>query len=186
MRAFEISEDATGKPVVTFNKLAEIFKKQHRIDLYDVYRAGNHFDKWHRSKGYPIRDEQGKHKNSSQIWFKEYQRDPEGVISSPAFFNFWHFCIDWSKNNGDATLMPIDTGTIPPPKRFSEREKAEIHRRLELQTGRRDLPPEYYTAVADMIRMKETKHEGAEKIINLILRDFHGPIVLDLQLDRLR
>ncbi len=186
MRAFEISEDTAGTPVVTFAKLTEIFKKQHRIDLYDVYRAGNHFDKWHRGKGYPIRDEEGKHKNSSQIWFKEYQHDVDGEIKAPVYFNFWHFCIDWSKNHGDATLMPIDANVIPPPKRYSEREKAEIHRRLELQTGRRDLPPEYYTAVADMLRTAESKSSGAEKIINLILRDFHGPIVLDLQLDRLR
>lgn len=53
------------------------------------------FDDWHKSKRYPTKDPQGKHKNSSQLWFAEYKQNIRDCkIKEDIYCDFWHFQLD--------------------------------------------------------------------------------------------
>ncbi len=167
-------------PRLTFVDLNVIFKKKHRIDLYDVYRSGKHFDKWHKAKELPKLDPDGNPLASSQIWFREYEEDPEGSASRPPYFNFWHWLLEWSKANGDAQEITISANLVIPGEIFDERRKSEIYNNLIVaaQQPVETLPPSFYTAIGDMIRDREAMSAGVQKITSQILADFHGPVTI--------
>ena len=68
--------------------------KARGIDVYDVFKRCGSFDKWCEQKGYGKKDPEGKHRGSSQIWYAEYQRDPDGACKEPPQANLWHFFLD--------------------------------------------------------------------------------------------
>jgi len=56
--------------------------------------TGN-FKEWHKEKGYPDIDPDGKIPDHSQIWFKEYGKDCQnGKWKDTPYLDFWHFQID--------------------------------------------------------------------------------------------
>jgi len=69
---------------------------------FDIRDCGKHFypdttsfDQWHKDKGYPETDSEGKHMNSSQIWFAEFKRDiAKGKIKKVPYLDFWHWQMD--------------------------------------------------------------------------------------------
>lgn len=64
------------------------------IDAYDVFKRCRSFDEWCNRKGYGNTDPEGEHRGSSQIWFAEYQADPDGACKEPPRANLWHFFLD--------------------------------------------------------------------------------------------
>lgn len=85
------------KPVYDFSDLEDDLNKQG-IQAYDVFQHSGSFDRWCDRKGYGHSDPEGKHRGSSQIWFAEYQNDPEGACKEPPRLNLWH----WLLNQFDA------------------------------------------------------------------------------------
>ena len=79
--------------VYDFTDLTRDFKSQG-IDVYDVFGRSGAFDKWCDSKGYGQTDPDGKHRGSSQIWFGEYQRCPQGAAKEPPHANLWHWFLN--------------------------------------------------------------------------------------------
>lgn len=64
------------------------------INAYDVFNRCGSFGKWCDLKGYGEIDPQGHHRGSSQVWFAEYQTDPEGACKEPPRLNLWHWLLD--------------------------------------------------------------------------------------------
>ena len=91
--------------------------KKHTKDYYNFYDlvdevdkkigfdqrdAGKHFhpdtgkfEDWHKEKGYPDIDPEGKIVSHSQIWFTEYNKDcKDGKWKDTPYLDFWHFQLE--------------------------------------------------------------------------------------------
>lgn len=54
-------------------------------DCYDVFGSGKHFDAWCDAQGYGQKDPEGKKRSHSNIWFAEYQKNPDGQAKCPPY-----------------------------------------------------------------------------------------------------
>lgn len=53
------------------------------------------FDDWHKEKGLPKIDPEGKEKSSSQLWYAEYMKEvKEGKWNETPYLDFWHWQLD--------------------------------------------------------------------------------------------
>ncbi len=59
----------------------------------DLKESHGHFNKWCDSKGYGKKDPEGKDRNSSQIWYGEYQEAADGVVARPPYYDLWHVAL---------------------------------------------------------------------------------------------
>ena len=89
-----------------FTDLTEELNAQG-ISAYDVSGRAGSFDSWCDSKGYGQTDPHGKHRGASQIWFAEYQSDPDGYCKEAPRRNLWHWFLNQFENeNGDNWVEP--------------------------------------------------------------------------------
>lgn len=66
------------------------FKQRSAHEFFD--KEGVSFSQWHKNKGYPDIDPEGKEKHSSTLWFKDYQLDIDtGTVKENVFMDFWHY-----------------------------------------------------------------------------------------------
>jgi len=94
------------KTTVTFYDFMEMTRAIDKILGYKQRDAGRHFfpgtgdfNDWHDKKGYPQIDSDGKDRGSSQIWFKEYEKDcADDKFKKRPYMDFWHWqmkhCVD--------------------------------------------------------------------------------------------
>lgn len=98
-------------PAVDFSQLMERLQNKHGYDYRDMADSNSHFGKWCDAKGYGSHDPNGNHRNSSQFWYAEYQRAPDGKAQRPPYQDVWHWFIDWPLsefNRGGVTEMYLD------------------------------------------------------------------------------
>lgn len=88
IQEFEKVESAQGYDI---HEVMNFISEKYGFDCYDVFDSGSHFNKWCDSKGYGKTDPAGKERSSSNIWFAEYQKDPEGNAKCPQYATV----IDW-------------------------------------------------------------------------------------------
>lgn len=86
------------KPMIDFNPFMKLIEDKYGFDYRDM--AGKYSDKnpnkfgnWCDRKGYGQYDSEGKHRGSSQIWYKEYQED-ESVTDVP-YLDGWHYFLSY-------------------------------------------------------------------------------------------
>lgn len=93
-----------GEPLKV-NESYDFFKMSNTVDTelgFEQAAAGKHFypdsidfDEWHKKKGYPKKDIEGKYLYSSSVWFKEFQEEVQrGIIKEVPFLNFWHWQVE--------------------------------------------------------------------------------------------
>ena len=90
---------------------------------YDQRNCGSHFtegalayDDWHKAKGYPELDAEGKATGSSQIWWAEYKAEiADGSVIEVPYLDFWHWqmevCLDGELYNGSTNELYIGLDT---------------------------------------------------------------------------
>lgn len=67
-----------------------------------------HFGTWCDMMGYTGLDPAGLDRNSSQIWYAEYKKHPEGDAKRPPYRDFWHWFLDhYDVNNGSILTFYI-------------------------------------------------------------------------------
>lgn len=98
----------TVKYVPLSTVCAELDKDFHQNVLYDFNGANLHFYKWCDKKGYGEKDGAGKQRGSSQIWYKEYQNDPEGEAACPEVLNFLDFAAEQYLFDPQAVFVYVD------------------------------------------------------------------------------
>lgn len=78
-----------------YSEIQEYIEKKYAVKTRDYARKWEHSSEWHRKKGHVGKlDPEGKTLGSSQIWFREYQEDPEGAAKEPPYLDFWHWLLD--------------------------------------------------------------------------------------------
>lgn len=66
-----------------------------------------HFDNWCDKHNLPQKDKDGKYRNSSQIFYKQYQAAPDGEKEKPPYMDFWHYLVDINEpHNGSYIYIP--------------------------------------------------------------------------------
>lgn len=79
-----------------YNELAEEVCELLGRDIRDYYGSHGHFNQWCDATGRGQTDSEGKHRGSSQIWYREYKDDPNGNAARPPYCDFWHW---WVKHH---------------------------------------------------------------------------------------
>lgn len=64
-------------------------------DIRDYDGSHGHFGRWCDATGRGQTDPEGKHRNSSQVWYAEYRADPNGEAASPEYRDFWHWWLKY-------------------------------------------------------------------------------------------
>lgn len=95
---------------IDYEEAIDMIEEKHKIETRDVLGALSHFTKWAKKRGLnkASKDADGKPLNSSQIWYKEYQADPEGKAACPPYLDFWHWVVDnYEVHNGCIFTMNV-------------------------------------------------------------------------------
>lgn len=96
-------EDIKNNPMTeTFYDFMDMCQEITKILGYNPRNCGKHFypetgsfDEWCDSKKYGKKDPEGKHRNSSQIWYSEYKKDiQEEKWKDVPYMDFWHWQLD--------------------------------------------------------------------------------------------
>lgn len=82
----------------------------------------NHFTNWCNKHGLPQKDSEGKHRNSSQLFYTQYKEAEDGEKTKPPYMDFWHYLCDYNEDNvrnGGYIIIPrtVDTSKDPSPER---------------------------------------------------------------------
>ncbi len=79
---------------ITISEIQDHLDEKHHVNyLYDYLKRDLHYYEWCEKKGYKV-DPEGKYAGASQIWFKEYQQDPNGMALQPESLDFMKYCFD--------------------------------------------------------------------------------------------
>lgn len=79
--------------IYDYHEVIGFIESKYKIRVRDFAGSTGHFNKWATKKGYKGKDSAGKDMGSSQIWFAEYQKDPEGAAKRPPYQDFWHWVL---------------------------------------------------------------------------------------------
>lgn len=82
------------KAVYDYDEVIRFIESKYKIKVRDFADSSSHFNKWANKKGYKGKDPAGKDRGSSQIWYAEYKKDPEGYAVCPPYQDFWHWILD--------------------------------------------------------------------------------------------
>lgn len=97
LQAHSVLEKPTSvRGVLKYGDVIQYLEAKYDFDQYNYGKHdGRDFDRWCDAKGYTERkkDPAGKHRSSSQIWFTEYRKDPNGMAMEPPRENFWHWML---------------------------------------------------------------------------------------------
>lgn len=158
-----------GIPVFTYKEIARDFKTRG-VDIRDLAGSKGHFDSWHAAKGLPTHDSEGKYKNASQIFYRQYQEDPEGEAVCPPYIDFWHELLNatetvpWQELPGrrvkTVPVSPQIWPTVPEP---TEDAMSEARARLEAQIGK-PMPDEVWKGVREDLMLRGPRADRAREI----------------------
>ena len=92
-----------------YNTIIKYVEKKYNFQSRDYANKFLFFHAWANSKGYTNGklDSDGNDVGSSQIWFAEFEKDPEGAAKQPPYQDFWHFVLkqdEGIKRDGFTTL----------------------------------------------------------------------------------
>jgi len=97
MQAFQdfVVSQEDGQDVFDIFTLIHEISKREGIDLDDMKKSYGNFDLWCEHKNLPDIDSNGKQRNTSKIWFQEYQDDIQrGLWICPEHCSFLSFLTD--------------------------------------------------------------------------------------------
>lgn len=110
---------------------------------------GRHFYNWCDKHDLPEIDEEGKHRGSSQIFFKQYNAAEDGEKVLPPYMDFWHYLADYNEDsvrNGGYIHIPRKADTskeesVSPEKMISSYEwmLKEYPKDKEIQKNAKEL-----------------------------------------------
>jgi hypothetical protein len=81
------------EPGVDYEQHMRELEKKYNITVRDYARTHPQFGEWCDKKGYGQIDPEGKHRGSSQVWFKQFNED-ESEIKRP-YQDFWHWMLEY-------------------------------------------------------------------------------------------
>ena len=88
------------KKPVKFNDLYDLheildyIEKKYKIPVYDFYGYRGFYEKWCDSQELGEIDPEGKQRNASNIWYKDYCESPTGEKACPQMDDFWNYFFD--------------------------------------------------------------------------------------------
>lgn len=86
----------------TYSELAKEVCQLLGRNIRDYDQSLSHFGRWCDATGRGETDPEGKHRNSSQIWYAEYHNDPNGQRVQPVYRDFWHWWLTQTEvENGE-------------------------------------------------------------------------------------
>lgn len=140
----------------------------------------NGYRRWLKKKGYVESHTTPK----MQEQFAEYMSDPEGVALEPAYLDFWHDLIAWKKNTTKRVYL-VDESIIPPPRTISAEERDMAFENLGRATGNTAefMKENFPSAINDMIKRIEARHEGYTKLVAAILKEYGGPVKIRVRIN---
>jgi len=133
--------DALKPPTMTYEAIEADIQAQGR-EARDLLGSDGHYDAWHKAKGLPKKDGQGKHFGSSQEFFRAYQDDPAGADARPPYADLWQFLlkagepVEWTEGRGERTkTIPVCSAMFADPPDWTEEQIAAGRARIEEHNG---------------------------------------------------
>jgi hypothetical protein len=94
-----------------YQDVIQYLENRYGFDSENASESETHFEKWADAKGYTEKkkDPQGRHRRSSQIWYQEYQDDPEGAACRPKTrsFRLWLYWLGGAFLKRDVPDKPL-------------------------------------------------------------------------------
>jgi hypothetical protein len=88
------------------------FKSRGFTGIPSMLNYENHFNDWCNKHGLPQKDSEGKHRGSSQIFWKQYNEAEDGERTRPPYLDYWHYLVDINEilSNGSFIYIPRKVG----------------------------------------------------------------------------
>lgn len=123
------------RELLDYNECVRWIEKKYKIQTRDYASKHDYFDDWCNAEGLPKKDADGNDRNSSQIFWKQYQKHPKGAKIEPPYQDFWHWIVDGHQiNNGCIFSLTMDYKDAYNPswvneilKMFHDEFKKHIH-----------------------------------------------------------
>lgn len=183
-----IEKPAAIKGVFSYDDVMKYLEVKYNFDQYNVSKnEDRHFDRWCDARGYTKKkkDSAGNYRSSSQIWWAEYQNDPEGMEKEPPQENFWHWLLQMVGMEKVTGGKPFDL----PVGRLLDHYDTEIAPLLQplydkqyeasVEVIKRAVPPEHHRALLLMHKPKKAElPDFAKKVLSHIRTDFGDTLTL--------
>lgn len=158
-------EMAPAVPTILFETIEEDYRAKG-IEITDVNgllgsgEKSGHFERWHKAKGLPDFDSEGKHFLSSKIFFSDYQNDPEGEPAANLYVNLWHYLLqisepfEWTETDSERRkIAPIVSGLLIVQPDLPDEDLEKARKELEAKGTLTDEMFEHY------IKIRRERHK---------------------------
>lgn len=166
---------------ISFEKIQEDYEARG-IDITDVNNVlgsgprPGHFEQWHASKGLPTHDEDGRHFCSSKIFYKQYQKDPDGDPAAPLYVNLWHYLlkisdpISWTEGKGERSkTTPVAEFMLTVIKDVHDDDIDEMRCRIDPEG---EIPDDIFDHHVNNLRILHRQETEARKIMLEIIDEY--------------
>jgi hypothetical protein len=75
------------------------FKERGFSGIPSTMDVDKHFNKWCDKHGLGQKDSEGKHRSSSQEFYKQYKDAEDGEKTKPPYMDFWHYLTEYNDEN---------------------------------------------------------------------------------------
>lgn len=167
---------------IPFSELEKDMLSRHGIEIRDALGMLGHRETWEEANASRLEGLDDAEVSTL------YLTDPDGDAARPAYADFWHWLLDafdfvpWIETESRRTKsVPILQGMVMPETAPDENQLAEARRRLE--AGGRPLPEEAWLHFARNACDAPKRSESAERIVDMIVADNGGPVVVEMTVD---
>lgn len=173
------SEKREGEiPTVDFDTVYDGFRGRG-VDIRDLMGSDGHFSRWHKARGLPRVDADGKDAGSSRIYMQMYRDDPEGEAACPPYVDFWHWLtriyesVPWTEGRGSRHKdVPLVNGIYTVPTAPSDQDLQAGRARLARSMGV-EITDEMWEPIARDARLMPLRSAKALEIVAQIVAE-HG------------
>jgi hypothetical protein len=167
---------------IPFSEIEKDMLSRHGIEIRDALGMLGHREAWEKADASRVKGLDD-HAISSL-----YLTAPDGDAARPAYADFWHWLLDafefvpWTETESRRTKsVPILKGMVMPERAPNELELAKARKRLE--AGGQPLPEEAWLHFARNACDAPKRSESAERIVDMIVEDNGGPVVIEMTVD---
>lgn len=76
-----------------YHEMIGYLEDKYGFESRDYFGSSYHFVEWAKSHRKPKKDADGKDWGSSQIFYAEYKKAPDGAARRPPYCDFWHWLL---------------------------------------------------------------------------------------------
>lgn len=96
--------------VYDLHKILNYVEKKYSLPVYDFYGSRGHFEEWCDKEGLGKKDSEGKIRNQSNLWYKNYCDSPSGIVICPKFDDFWKYFFEIEQPiRGESFVFTVET-----------------------------------------------------------------------------